>query len=59
MNDYEKGETLRELVLLRSEYRERLSGEFVNRDDRQRAVRMIAELSACIERMQQESNLGG
>ena len=56
--DDPRRETLRELLLLRSEYEEQLRGD-LTRDDLDRVRRMIRKLTACIERTEQELRAKG
>lgn len=52
MDDGAKRDILRELIVLRSEYSMTLLSD-LSSDARKHASRMIAELSACIERLEQ------
>ena len=53
VDDLARHDTLRELILLRNEYSLLLLND-LDLEDRKRTSRMIAELSACIERLEHD-----
>lgn len=54
-SDMNDADQLRELEMLRAEYRAAMSVTY-DADERYRLYRMVQELNACIERLQQGSS---